>query len=524
MAEKRTRWTKQLLLLIAACTILAFSAVTAHAAPDVAPANLKVEPKTQNEEIAVLTWTNPRGWFTKKAAYTEDDVYYIHFYYSDDNQETWNVLKTNGTIQRFDYNMLSPVDTSIETDALEHGKSYYFRVCYADYDEEDGPFSNVFGPLTWSTSTGRNEDTRNNAVNEVKKLSRKKGKVTETGGYSATKAVKKGMKVVYDRGAYKLTVETDDVSTSANYKGKIERNVKFKVTLESKVLEYADLISDTFKITSEIKDDDGDRINASWSYPAEGSSATSFVRSYDTPGYKKLTFTVGDNNSLFKKTEVFSFAVTPSGNNTGNLEVTKNSITFKDQPDYRQLFQYRKKGAASWKKKYSSSSTVSFKKLKPNTLYEFRIRAEIKTEAADGTSKTMKSPWIKTQIRTARKTKPTVIRAYTSGAKYKKWTEKGHWVTGTVGTTKTKTWEPTKTYSSTAYTVHLKVKKPSGVKGFIYTINGGVEYQTKKATIKTPASSGGNVVGKTCTVKICSCTNSDFTGRSPWKTIKIRIQ
>ncbi len=520
------KWMKRMAVLFTSCLLIGLTAVTASAAPQAKPSNLKV---TQDslDNIALLSWTNPRDWSLKKDAIDNDGVYNFCFLYSTDGQKTWQEVSTAHTISSFDYNKSSEVDTSIKTSDsfMTHGKTYYFKMCYVDQRGSKGPDSNIV-KITWSTASGRSADAKAEARREIKRLAAKTGTVTADGGYSASSNAKKGMKKVYNRGAYRLTVEIEKAYCGMTYSG-FQSSYDFRLTVESKITSYGDIANPSYgdAISVDVRNENRTP-QVFWTYPKDGLSVATFSVDYSGPGYKYVEFTLHDRANLFEKKEVFEFfSAPPKPLIKGNMSITKNSITFEHQPSYRQAYYYRKKGASSWKKVLSSKESVTIRRLKANPVYEVKVRASVKSSTYSGTSKTAKSKWARAEIRTARKSKPKAKSAYTSGASYSKSTIPGHWVTGTTGTVHWTRWEPRHTSSGTSYTVHLKMKKPKGVKGFVYTINeGGSWYYSKSAVINHKASSGGNAIGKYCTVKICSCTNKDMTGMSPWRTIKIRIR
>ena len=512
------------IFLIMAVLALVFSACTAatyaaNSRISVKPSNLKVENKHNSSE-ATFTWENPwpSSTFGNKVT-TEYGCWGLRIDKSEDSKKTWAECVRIGSFDAGSsyYNKTTYYAT------LEHGKTYYFRAYYYDQQNNAGPMTTI-GPVKWTTESGSASDADAAEKADILKKVKTKGKVTKSGGYGETAALKKGMKVIYDRGAYKLTVEVTSAAHLIDYDGKPYSTATFSYTLTSKIGK---------KLYVRIYDHNSTKETvANWTYSSDEMTKTAKLDfKWDNAlgcRYQKLMvdYNLGTPPSYFPtQTEYFDFALIPGVLGlTDKTKSTKNTIKASGLPsDCKKVFYYRKKGTTKWSSKAVSGTSISITKLKTNTNYQVRYRCQVGGKTRSGKAVTLKTSYSPIlNIRTQMASAPTVTSVSATGASYGKTHTNAHWEK------KGSRWEWVTAYDSyyTTFTLTLKLKKPSGVQGFVikHDANGSTMIKTG-TTITTKLTKAGKQIGKNLTLKISSYTNqSSAFGTSAEKTVKVVIR
>lgn len=509
------------ILFVMAFLALVISAGAALTCADTAgirvkPSDLKVENKFHSTE-ATFSWKNPwpDNTFGGSTVVNEYGCWGMKIDKSEDGKKTWK-----DCVKIFGYNYGSSYyGKTSDSATLEHGKTYYFRAYYYDQDENPGPMVYI-GPVKWTTESGEAAEAAASEKADIIKKIKNKGKVTKTGGYGATNPIKKGMKVVYNRGAYKLTVSVKSVSSGYVY-GHSVTNATFNCEFEKKIKQFTPDIYSADKSTNSLSN--------VWKEAGNNKWKAEFTQSFsDDLGCKRLKFVMmyAYNYSEVPSTatEYFDFAVVASPGaltlGEGGVTTTKNTISLKNLPENTQkVIYYRKKGASKWSSKTVSGTSTSITKLKANTAYQVRYRCKTTVTSSGGSKKTVSSAYSGTlDVRTQVATAPVVASVSTSGAHYvNKWVP-GKWVNTTQG----KKWQAGHQDNYTGFTVKVTMKKPSGVYGFRVKNYGT---PTKGATLTFGASKAGNCKGSTFTFQIASYTNSTpDAGMSPWRTVSVTIR
>ena len=514
-------WTKSLLfVLMAAVMMLGVQTVRAYAqTPASKPGNVKIS-NPNGDDTALISWENPWG-DTELAAKNDKDVTGgLVIEQSTDGGKNWEDAQT---IKYTDSQKKAKQSTYLH--GMQHGTAYSFRIFYYNDSQritEAGEKVNF--SIKWATKNGTAAAQEASAEQSIKRKFADKGKVTTSGGYNANSDLKKGMKVVFDRGAYTLTAEVLKVANVPQNRGN-HLFYTIKYTLKSKIgkrlavsaytgnkyesyswSESSDGLTRTAEITSDVKAEAACqfiRIQIKAYSPA--AEANEYLEFASNPGPENLT--VGDP---------LNYGAVPVADST------KNSVKLTNLTEGKKEIQYRKKGAQKWTSVKTSKENYTIKKLKASTEYQVRYRFYGKGQDRSGKSVSIYSEWTTTiTIRTAMKKAPRVtLKA--SGAKYKKTRIPARWVK--IG----KTWYWKKAHYETATTFKLKVngKKADGLAGYVLQSD-GVRQSLKKKSGTVKFCLGGDLRGQTIKIKVAAAANkthSGLTGLSPFTTYKVKIK
>lgn len=494
----------------------AVSAATSRVV-QVKPSDFKVE-NPQNSTEAKFSWKNPWGpdYFGNKIT-TEYGCWGMKIDKSEDGKKTWQNCVT---IANYDAGSSYYGKTTAYA-KLEHGKTYYFRAYYYDSSKAEGPMVTI-GPIKWSTESGEKADIDAAKKADIIAKINNKGKVTNSGGYGATNPIKAGMKRVFKRGAYTLTVSVKNAMCVNSYGD--------SVTTATISLKCESHLDDTllYPSLSGVKDPNGKSITIFWDKSRNtvtGEYTVQYKNDFKCQRHEyviRYPYNSPDIPDYSK--EYFEFATVPApvvlSLGASGITTTKNTISLKNLPsNCKKIISYRKKGTSKWSTKSTTGTSTSLTGLKANTVYQLRYRCQVTVTSSSGKKKTITSAYtgimkVSTQVATA----PVVASVSTSGAKYvNKWVP-GKWVNTNQG----QRWEPGHQDNYTGFTVTVKMKKPSNVYGFVVK---GYGVPTKGATLKFAASKGGNSKGKTFTFQIASYTNSTpDAGMSPYRKVTVTIK
>ncbi len=407
---------------------------------------------------------------------------------------------------------------------FEANKTYEFRACYASSDFEYGPYSAVQSVIY--VVEEEPEEVDNKAIIDTPI------KETSSGGYSATKEIKKGMSKTWENDAFKLTMTVSKAAASqaANLR---EMHVTYDLTLVPKITETMclSLYDNTGKYTNaNLLEDvtwecDGqkyytyDTLEAGKTY----TSSVSAIYFSDKGEIGKL-YVLANMEFIHGSVEkpcYFDFAVAPGVYQPDmeySVEATKSSITIKNfyinEGTTLKMF-YKAKSDKKWKSKNVKGKSITVKKLKANTEYQFQFQSSMKSDGRDGKTVTIKSnktPVLK--VKTAIAKAPVIKSVTITKAKYKYNTTKAHWDSWG-------NWVPAKKNYFTTFKVKVTLKsKVKGAKALAIKIGDGVFYAKNGKTVTVNASAGGNKIGKSISIKVASCNNKYHIGVSPYSKAK----